>query len=192
MRWLQSVDAVAHEFRFIVFNLVFPSFDPSIATINLHLWNGFDSFSDHPRTGDLVIPSNQIARTVSPFSVTGPTGVEFPTWEIRWRLSELASPILLEAGQEYVLAPVVIHDNLFFQYSAPPQFIGLDDVVALTHDQLIVGVHILYQPPTVNLRQFGASLTVTPLLPGDYDFDGDVDGADYAKWRSTYTARQAR
>jgi hypothetical protein len=31
-----------------------------------------------------------------------------------------------------------------------------------------------------------SELFVTPVLPGDYDFDGDVDEADYGTWRSTF------
>jgi hypothetical protein len=32
-------------------------------------------------------------------------------------------------------------------------------------------------------EQFGGTFTLAPLVDGDYDFDGDVDGADFLKWQ---------
>ena len=35
------------------------------------------------------------------------------------------------------------------------------------------------------IQLYELSLTVVTLLPGDFNFDGDVDAADYVVWRKT-------
>jgi hypothetical protein len=187
IHWVQSVDAKAQELRFAAFNPAMPSFDPDDVSFDLHLWLGVSSFSSNSKTGDLVIPGSQINFLATPLSATGPTGADYPTWQFRLLLSELPSPMELQTGQAYVMAPVAVESELVLQFSNPPQFIGQDDVYAeIENDSVILGPGFIKDLASVEFRQFGAALTVAPLIPGDYDFDGDVDDADYDKWKDTY------
>ena len=67
----------------------------------------------------------------------------------------------------------------------PPAELNLDDWPIAT---LEFWDGYFEDPTGTNIEADIYSLTpiIPPYLPGDYDFDGDVDAADYPRWRSLY------
>jgi hypothetical protein len=169
--------------------------------MNFHIWTdgiegGADSFDENPR--GLEIPGH-ISRevnsqfssfiTVVPFGHTGPPDepTKFTTFLLTIDLSSFN--LALQGGTEYVMGIIQDDSNFvapdaIFRISAS-RVTGFEDVFRMETTENI-------RPGYVNSQlgfgyeQFGGMFTLTSQTPGDYDFDGDVDGDDYDKWRSEF------
>jgi hypothetical protein len=98
--------------------------------------------------------------------------------------------VAVQAGTQYVMG--IIQDNQdnfitgggFFRISAS-QATGFEDVFR-GFDTTEIRPGYVDSQHDFGYEQLAGSFTLTTFGPGDYDFDGDVDGDDYTKWRSEY------
>jgi len=209
------VDGELTEARFVIFaraGLVFP-FPPENNLANMYgypmkfnVWTdgvegGPDSFRLNPRglvqqgeagpAAHIKIPVNSPTTsfiTIVPFGITGPSN-EFTTFLLTVDLSSF--DLVLEGGQQYVMG--LIQDNEdnfitgggFFRISAS-RATGFEDVFRAFNTNSSLRPGYLKTQLGNNFEQYAGAFTIAPLLDGDYDFDGDVDGADFLKWQRAY------
>ena len=171
--------------------------------MTFHVWTdgvegGADSFDKNPHgdavPGHIYITVNQQFTTgfitVEPFGTTGPVSVPdmFTTFLVTIDLSSFN--IALQGDTEYVMGIFQDNDSNFitgggfFRISAS-RATGFEDVFQTNLDTGLPE----YNPGYVDSQhefgyeQLAGSFTLAPLLVGDYDFDGAVDGADFLKWQ---------
>lgn len=197
------------EARFVIFGRgPGPEFPPENNLANFygyamefHIWTdgvegGADSFDLNPRgshvTGHIDIDVNSQFNTghitVVPFGQTGPVN-EFTTFLLTVDLSSFN--LVLEGGTQYVMG--LIDDNLsnfisgggFYRISAS-RATGPEDVFRAFNTNPTLRPGYLKSQLGNTFEQYAGSFTLSPLIPGDYDYDGDVDTFDYNKWRLTY------
>ncbi|MDZ4656718.1 MAG: PEP-CTERM sorting domain-containing protein [Bythopirellula sp.] len=205
------VDGELTEARFVIFargpGPVFPP-ENNLANIygfpmEFHIWTdgvegGADSFDLNPQGSPLVpghidvdvnTPTESFI-TIVPFGITGPSN-EFTTFLLTVDLSSFN--LALEGGHQYVMG--LIQDNEtnfisgggFFRISAS-RATGFEDVFRSFQTPTSSAFRPGYVKTQLlnSFEQYAGAFTLAPQLHGDYDFDGDVDGADFLKWQRAY------
>jgi hypothetical protein len=169
--------------------------------MEFHVWSdgiegGADSFDENPEglavPGHIDIDVNTSTSSyinIVPFGQTGPLADPdmFTTFLVTVDLSSFNIQLLL--GGEYVMSIFQDNEGNFitggghFRINAS-RATGFEDVFRSNFTQDIRPGYLNSQHG-FGFEQLGGSFTLAPLLPGDYDYDGDVDGDDYTKWRET-------
>jgi hypothetical protein len=169
VRWEQSQTATLESASFVVF-IANTSVDlahmQDNVVIDLHLWNGYEeSFALHPWEGDQVIASTDLPRSIVPWTTVGPTGTEFQTFKVTFDFTSLATPIMVDEDQEYVIAPVgTAGGQLRLSLSNVPGGGDLVDVAAAGSDSTFTTTPALIDTLPGSLPpQFGAIITVVPV-----------------------------
>jgi hypothetical protein len=205
------VDGKLTEARFVIFARgPSPANNPENNLANIygypmefHVWSdgiegGADSFDQNPRgftvPGHIDIDVNTPTAshiTVAPFGHTGPPQDPnmFVTFLVRIDLSSF--DIVLDGGTEYVMG--IFQDNEsnfvtgggFFRISASLAT-GFEDVFRAFNTNPSLRPGYVNSQHAFGYEQFAGSFTLAPLLDGDYDFDNDVDGADFLKWQAAF------
>lgn len=204
-----TVNGKLTEARFVIFARggIGPVFPPENNLANMygypmefHIWKdgvegGADSFDLNPRGNavpghidiDVNTPSTSFI-TIVPFGQTGPVN-EFTTFLLTVNLSSFN--LVLEGGHQYVMG--LIQDNAgnfiteggFFRISAS-RATGFEDVFRAFNTNPELRPGYLKSQLLNTFEQYAGAFTIAPLLPGDYDFDGDVDADDYDEWRENF------
>ncbi|MDZ4658128.1 MAG: hypothetical protein SH868_11175 [Bythopirellula sp.] len=204
------VDGELTEARFVIFargpGPVFPP-ENNLANIygfpmEFHIWTdgvegGADSFDLNPRGSDVpghididVNSSTESFITVAPFGITGPSN-EFTTFLLTVDLSSFN--LVLEGGQQYVMGLIDDNESNFitgggiYRISAS-RATGFEDVFRAFQTPTSPAFRPGYVKTQLlnSFEQYAGAFTIAPQLPGDYDFDGDVDGNDFLKWQRAY------
>ena len=171
--------------------------------MEFHLWTdgiqgGSDSFDQNPQglsaaghIEEVVNSQSTSFITIETFGHTGPASNPnmFTTFLVTADLSSF--DITLQGGKQYVMG--IIDDNVdnyltgggFFRISGS-RATGLEDL--FKGSTISTAIHPGYVNSQLDFgyEQYGGAFTLTTYGPGDYDFDGDVDGDDYTKWRTAF------
>jgi hypothetical protein len=168
VRWEQSQTAELETASVIVFianSSVDLAYMQDNLAIDVHFWQGYlNSFAVHPWEGDQVVPWGSTSHTITPFAHVGPTGTEYQTFKVTFDFASLPNPIILNANQEFVMAPVGTGGGeIRLQFSNPPG--GGDSLVDVrangTDNSIVLGPNLITD--LVSQPQFAASVTVNPV-----------------------------
>ncbi len=201
-------DGKLTEARFVIFARgPAPAFPPENNLANIygypmefHIWTdgvegGADSFDLNPQgsnvPGHIDIDVNSVTEsfiTVVPFGQTGPVN-EFTTFLLTVDLSSFN--LVLEGGNQYVMG--LIQDNevnfitggALFRISGS-RATGFEDVFRSFNTPPALRPGYVKTQLLNSFEQYAGAFTLAPLLEGDYDFDGDVDGRDFLIWQRAY------
>ncbi|MDZ4657317.1 MAG: hypothetical protein SH868_07020 [Bythopirellula sp.] len=168
--------------------------------MEFHIWtdgvdSGADSFDLNPRGNavpghidiDVNTPTESFI-TVVPFGITGPSN-EFTTFLLTVDLSSFN--LTLEGGEQYVMGLIqdtesnFITGGGFFRISAS-RSTGFEDLFRANNSNPAIRPGYVKSQLGNSFEQYAGAFTLAPLLEGDYDFDGDVDGNDFLKWQRAY------
>jgi hypothetical protein len=168
--------------------------------MEFHVWKdgvegGADSFDLNPLgnavLGHIDIDVNTSSTsfiTLAPFGTTGVSN-EFTTFLLTVNLSSFN--LVLEGGTEYVMGLIQDNDDNFitgggFYRISASRATGFEDVFRAFNTNPTLRPGYLKSQLGNSFEQYAGRFTIAPQIPGDYDFDGDVDDDDYDKWRSEF------